>query len=102
MFVNVAVYRIHPQHIDAFRKRMLRHAETCLREEKNCVRFDVNESKTETGVFVMYEIFRGPEDFQAHIDAAHTKDFAKARDDGGWLAERKLYQLNGIFPPAST
>lgn len=98
MFVNVAVYRIQPQHIDAFKARMLRHAETCLREEKNCVRFDVNQSRTDPATFVMYEVFRGPEDFQAHIDAAHTKDFAKTRDDSGWLAERTLYQLTGIFP----
>ncbi len=100
MFVNVAVYRIHPQHIEAFRVRVLRHAETCLRQEKNCLRFDVNQSRTDPGTFVMYEVFRGPDDFQTHADAAHTKDFVKARDEGGWLAERTLYQLDQRFPPA--
>lgn len=100
MFVNVAVYRIHQQHIDAFKKRILRHAETCLRDEKNCVRFDVNQSRSDPGVFLMYEVFHGPEDFQAHIDAPHTKDFAKTRDEAGWLAERTLYQLESMFPPA--
>ena len=98
MFVNIAIYRIHPQHVEAFRARMLRHAETCLREEENCLRFDVSCSREDPSVFVMYEVFRGPEDFQAHVDAAHTRDFAKTRDDNGWLAERKLYQLDPIFP----
>ena len=42
MLANVAIYRIHPQHVEAFKKRMLQHAETCLRVEKGCVRFDVN------------------------------------------------------------
>lgn len=101
MFVNVAVYRIHQQHVPAFKERMLRHAETCLRDEKNCLRFDVNQSRSDPTVFVMYEVFRGPEDMQAHIDAPHTQDFAKTRDENGWLAERTLYQLDQIFPAAT-
>ena len=48
----------------------------------------------------MYEAFRGPEDMQAHIDAPHTKDFVKTRDENGWLAERTLYQLDQRFPVA--
>lgn len=98
MFVNVAIYRIRPQHIETFRARVLQHAQNCLREEKNCVRFDVNQSRSDPAVFVMYEVFRGPEDMQTHIDAPHTKDFVKSRDDDGWLAERTLYQLDRSFP----
>jgi autoinducer 2-degrading protein len=98
VFVNIAIYRIHAEHVDAFRKRMLRHAETCLREEQNCLRFDVSQSQEDPSVFVMYEVFRAAQDFQTHIDSAHTKDFAKTRDDNGWLAERKLYKLDQIFP----
>jgi autoinducer 2-degrading protein len=98
VFVNIAIYRIHPQHVEAFRARMLLHAETCMSKEENCLRFDVNQSRDDPSEFVMYEVFRRPEDFQAHIDAPHTKDFAKTRDDNGWLAERKLYQLEQIFP----
>jgi quinol monooxygenase YgiN len=98
MFVNVAIYRIHPQHVEAFKVRMLRHAETCLREEKNCLQFDVSQSPDDPSMFLMYEVFRRPEDFQAHVDAPHTKDFVKTRDGNGWLAERKLYQLDQVFP----
>jgi quinol monooxygenase YgiN len=100
VLVNVAIYRIHPQHVEAFRKRMLQHAETCIREEKNCLRFEVNQSRDDPTLFLMYEAFRAPEDFQVHIDSAHTKDFAKTRDTNGWLAERKVYQLDPLFPPA--
>ncbi len=98
MFVNVAIYRIHPQHVEAFRQRMLRHAETCLRDEPNCLRFDVNRSRDDPTVFLMYEYFRGAEDFQAHADSAHTKDFVRTRDAEGWLAERSVYQLEQCFP----
>ena len=100
VFVNIAVYRIRLQHVEAFAERMLRHAETCLREEKNCLRFDVNQSRDDPTVFVMYEAFRGPEDFQTHVESAHTKDFATTRDAKGWLAERTLYQLDQRFPLA--
>ena len=98
MFVNIAIYRIHPQHTEAFRKRMLQHAETCLRVEKNCLRFDVSQAQEDPSIFVMYEVFRAPEDFHTHVESPHTKDFAKTRDDNGWLAERKLYKLDQIFP----
>ncbi len=98
MFVNIAIYRIHLQHVEAFRTRVLKHAETCLREETNCLRFDVNQSRADPSVFVMHEVFRGPEDFQTHADSSHTKDFVKARDDNGWLAERTLHQLDRLFP----
>jgi len=98
VFVNIAIYRIQPQHLEAFRMRMVLHAELCLREEENCVRFDVGQSQEDPSVFVMYEVFRAPEDFQIHIDSAHTRDFVKIRDDNGWLAERKLYKLDQIFP----
>jgi autoinducer 2-degrading protein len=102
MFVNVAVYRIHPQHVEAFKKRMLQHAEICLREEKNCLRFDVNQSRDDPTVFLMYEAFRGAADFQTHVNSAHTKDFAATRDGNGWLADRHLYQLEPIFTPTGT
>ena len=98
MFVNVAIYRIHPQHLEAFKKRMLQHAETCMRVEKNCLRFEVNQSRDDPSRFLMYEVFRGQGDFQAHIDAPHTKDFAATRDANGWLAERVVYQLDQRFP----
>jgi quinol monooxygenase YgiN len=102
VFVNVAIYRIHSQHVEAFKKRMLQHAETCLREEKNCLRFDVNQSRDDPTVFVMYETFREPEDFQAHADSAHTKDFVQTRDTNGWLADRSLYRLDQRFPLAGS
>ena len=102
MLANVAIYRIHPQHVEAFKKRMLQHAETCLRVEKGCVRFDVNQSRADPSLFIMYEIFNGPEALQAHADSAHTKDFVKTRDDNGWLAERSVHQLDQRFPPAES
>ena len=98
MLANVAIYRIHPQHVEAFQKRMLQHAETCLREEKGCLRFDVNQSRNDPTLFIMYEIFRGPEALQAHADSAHTKDFARTRDANSWLAERSVHQLDQRFP----
>jgi autoinducer 2-degrading protein len=100
VFVNVAVYRIRPEHVEAFKQRMLQHAETCIRVEKNCLRFEVNQSRDDPTRFLMYEVFRRPEDFQGHIDSPHTKDFAKTRDTNGWLAERTVYPLDQLFPPA--
>jgi autoinducer 2-degrading protein len=101
VFVNVAIYRIHPEHVEAFRTRMLQHARTCLTDEEGCVGFDVNQSRDDPTVFLMYETFRRPEDVQAHADSPHTQDFVRTRDANGWLAQRSVYRLEQRFPHAA-
>jgi len=98
MLTNVAIYRIKPEFVEEFRTRMLKHAETCLREEEGCLRFDVNQSRTDPSVFLMYEHFRDEAAVDAHGKTAHIADFVKRRDGEGWLAERTVYLMNAIFP----
>jgi quinol monooxygenase YgiN len=98
MLTNVAVYRIKPEFVDEFRRRMLKHAETCLREEEGCLRFDVNQSKTDPTLFLMYEQFRDQAAVEAHGKTAHIADFVSRRDGEGWLAERSVYLMDPIFP----
>ncbi len=97
MLTNVAIYRIKPEFVEEFKKRMLKHAETCMREEEGCLRFDVNQSKSDPTVFLMYEHFRDQAAVDAHGKTAHIADFVKRRDGEGWLAERSVYLMEPLF-----
>ena len=97
MLTNVAVYRIHPQHVEEFKTRMLKHAETCLRDEPGCLRFDVNQSLSEPTLFLMYEHFRDQAAVDAHARTPHIADFVARRDGEGWLADRTIYLMDNIF-----
>ena len=98
MLTNVAIYRIKPEFVDEFRERMLKHAATCLRDEPGCLRFDVNQSKTDMTVFLMYEHFKDQAAVDAHGKTPHIADFVRRRDGEGWLADRTVYLMDSIFP----
>ena len=97
MFVNVAIYRIHNRRVPLFTQRIMKHAETCLRVESNCLRFDVSQSRDDPNLFIMYEIFRDRSDFDVHAQQPHTLAFVKDRDDEGWIEQRTVYQLDPLF-----
>ena len=98
MLTNVAIYRIKAEHVSEFKTRMLKHAETCLREEEGCLRFEVNQSTSDPTLFLMYEQFRDTAAVEAHGKTAHIADFVRRRDGEGWLADRNVYLLDPIFP----
>jgi quinol monooxygenase YgiN len=69
-----------------------------LREEEGCLRFEVNQSRTDATVFILIEGFRDRAAFDVHAGMPHSASFIRDRDAGGWLAERTAYQLDRIFP----
>jgi (4S)-4-hydroxy-5-phosphonooxypentane-2,3-dione isomerase len=96
MFVAVAIYKIHPEHIEAFQRRVRIHAATCLRVEKGCLAFEINRSVDDPSVFLMHEVYRSSDDFAAHGRTPHLAEFLADRDRGGWLAERIIYRLDRV------
>ncbi len=98
MLANIAIYRIKPEHLETFKRRMRVHAETSLRNEPGCVRFDVNQGRDDPTQFLMYEVFRDQAAWEAHGSSPHAASFVRDRDAEGWLAERTVYQLNQIYP----
>lgn len=98
MLTNVAVYRIKPEFVDEFKRQMLKHADTCLREEPGCLRFEVNQSASDPTLFLMYELFADEEAVEAHGKTGHIVDFVRRRDEEGWLAERTVYLMIPLFP----
>lgn len=97
MFLNVAVYKIHAAHVDTFRHRIVQHAQTTLRLEEGCLRFDVNQSREDPAVFMLIEGFRDRAAFDVHAGMPHIATFIRDRNEGQWIADRTAYQLDQIF-----
>ena len=96
MYVHIAIYRIHPEFVDSFVERIATHAATTLRDEPNCVQFDVSRSREDSTQFVLYEVFRHVSDLDEHRKTPHVA--AWLRDSAGWLADRIVYPLDRLFP----
>jgi quinol monooxygenase YgiN len=97
MLANVAIYRIKAAHVETFKQRVKLHAKTSLRNEEGCIRFDVNQSRDDPTLFLMYEMFRDRAALDIHGKAPHVAAFLRDRDAEGWLAERTVYQLDQLF-----
>lgn len=96
MFVHVAGYRIHAEFVDAFVDRIAIHAATTLRQEENCLQFEVSRPRDDPTLFILYEVFRYPSDLDEHRKTERVADWI--RDSAGWLADRTVYPLDRLFP----
>jgi quinol monooxygenase YgiN len=67
-----------PDCIAAARALILANAETSLREEPGCLRFDVLVASDLPQRFVLYEIYDSAAAFQAHLKTRHFEAFSAA------------------------
>lgn len=75
-----------PEHIEAFRARLQRHAATTLASETGCKRFDIHENAEKRGLFLLYEIYEDQDALETHRASPHFIAFRK--DTADWVAER--------------
>lgn len=90
--VHTAHVSVLEQHVDAFRQRLLAHAEQS-REETGCLRFDVYEEASRPRLFLLFEIYRDAASLDAHRASAHFAAFR--RDVDAWVTERHWWFWNG-------
>lgn len=70
MFTAIVHVHVKPEHLDAFTKATLDNARHSNREP-GIVRFDVLRQQDDPTRFVLYEIYRTPEDQLAHRETEH-------------------------------
>jgi quinol monooxygenase YgiN len=87
--VHTAHLRAHPQHAEAFRARLLRHAVTSRESEPGCLSFDILEERDQPGLFLLVEIYADEEALAIHRASAHYQSFRE--DVKEWVAERTWY-----------
>ena len=66
--------------VERFRALILENARLSLKNEPGCRRFDVLIDAASPNRIVLYEIYKDPAAFDAHMATAHYKAFAAAAD----------------------
>src|SRR5262249_27837427 len=84
MNVLVVRIRVRPERVSEFIEATLKNHAGSIREPGN-LRFDVLQSQTDPASFILYELYRTPEDAAAHRETDHYKAWREAVD--GWMAE---------------
>ena len=77
--------------VERFRALILENARLSLANEPGCRRFDVLIDAASPNRIVLYEIYKDPAAFDAHMATAHYKAFAAAAD--ALLEERRVERL---------
>ena len=80
-FVIVAEFDLARERVDEFMRLVRANAAASVRDEPGCRRFDVLSPETAAGGderIVLYEIYRDPAAFEAHLLTPHFKAFQDA------------------------
>jgi (4S)-4-hydroxy-5-phosphonooxypentane-2,3-dione isomerase len=90
----VAHYRALQGRADEVAAALIPYAEI-VRTEPGCVTFDVNRSLDDDHDFVLYEVYRDREAFDAHVASEHFTSIAMAQIRP-MLADRQVSLLTPI------
>ncbi len=80
-FVVVVEFDLKQGRVDEFMRLVRANASASVLDEPGCRRFDVLSPETSSGGqerIVLYEIYRNPAAFEAHLQTAHFKAFQDA------------------------
>jgi (4S)-4-hydroxy-5-phosphonooxypentane-2,3-dione isomerase len=96
MQVLVVEFRVHPQHVQAFRNAMAENARASRETEPGCRQFDVCRDPTDPALFFLYELYDDEAAVQAHIASAHFRHFDALC--APWVAAKTVRRLQRTDP----
>ena len=70
MYTVAVTVHVVPDHIDDFITEIKKNA-AGTRQEPGNVRFDVHQSESDAGLFMLYEVYRDKDAFTAHQQTPH-------------------------------
>lgn len=96
MLIVLVNVHVKPDRIDAFREATIENARNSV-QEPGVARFDVIQQQNDPTRFVLFEVYRTPEDVDLHKNTAH---YAKWRDTvADMMAEpRTSAKYANVFP----
>jgi autoinducer 2-degrading protein len=80
MYVLVVSARIKPEQRGRFLEAIEENAVSSVRDEGGCLRFDVVRDNDDPHHYLLYEVYRDEEAFQAHRDSDHFARWREAAD----------------------
>ncbi len=96
MYAVCVTVHVIPEYTDDFIAATLKNARA-TRLEPNNVRFDVLQAVEDENRFMLYEVYKTPEDFTAHQQTEHYLEWRETVKD--WMAQKRQgVKHNSIFP----
>ena len=87
----------HPEHADAFAQAALQHAANSLKNEVDCLRFEVYRSKEEPHRFYFHEVYTCREAVdEHHVTSSYFADYKKKT--ATWVKSTVIQQWNSFNP----
>ena len=83
---HTAHLRVNADAVEAFKVRLLRHAQTSVSQEAGCSRFDVHQERSDPTLFLLIECYADAAAFEVHRTSAHYLSFRA--DVANWVTER--------------
>ena len=100
MYVVAVLFELDPVRADVFRAAIMENAETSMREEAGCHRFDVSFAPDGLKCF-LYELYTDRGAFDEHLRSTHFISF-DARNRAMVLSKRvEAYELALAAAPAN-
>ncbi len=97
MYVVCVTIQVKPEHLQPFIEATLENARGSRKEPGN-VRFDVLQSESEPGRFLLYEVYHVKDDFAAHQRTPHYLHWKETV--APWMARpREGVKYYSLFPP---
>ena len=87
-FAIFVTIKLKPKNAAAFRPLILENAAASVREEKNCLQFQVITDEINPDVFYFYEVYTNAEDLDHHRETSHYKKYDAASQN--LIAERSI------------
>jgi len=97
MYVVCVQVHVKPDRVADFSRAAVENASSSRGEPGN-MRFDVLQLLDDPTRFVLYEVYKSPEDFRRHQEMPHYLKWKEEVKD--WMAEpRSAQKLKSVFPP---
>ena len=95
MYIVSVTIRVKPEAVEDFIEATLDNARNTRRESGN-VRFDVARCADDAARFLLYEVYRDPDDFAAHQQTDHYLRWRETVAD--WMAQpREGVKHSAVF-----
>ncbi|MCH7936694.1 MAG: antibiotic biosynthesis monooxygenase [Proteobacteria bacterium] len=97
-FAIFVTIKLKPGTADAFQALILDNAEAAVRDEPDCLQFQVMTAEDDPETYFFYEVYTGAEGLENHRETPHYKKYMAAAED--MIAERSIQRcdLLAVYP----
>ena len=80
-FAIFVTIKLKPGTADAFRPLIEENAAAAVRDEPDCLRFDVLTAEDDPDTFFFYEVYTDAESLEKHRESPHYRKYMAAAED---------------------